>query len=282
MSGSAGIPDAPVVNALPVTSPPLPETTNLLGVRVVVSSPDDLAMRLVRIAGEGTASGHATYVCAASVHTVIEATRDRSFRRVLNGALAVAPDGMPLAWLGRLRGHRRMRRIRGPSLMKRVCQLSVERGIPHFLYGAAPGVVEELARRLKAEYPGLNVVGTHTPPFRPLSEVEEVNVVRLINDSGARIVWVGLGTPKQERWMAAMAPRLTAGLLIGVGAAFDFHSGRLAEAPPWIQRSGLEWFFRLTQEPRRLWRRYLYANPLFVAYAILQLLHLKRFADFDT
>ena len=171
---------------------------------------------------------------------------------------------MPLVWLSRARGFGYVNRVYGPDLMLALCERSLSKGYRHFLYGGAPGVPEKLAENLKRRFPGLDVVGTYSPPFRPLTHEEDERVVRMINEAGPDIVWVGLSTPKQERWMAGHIGRLEAPVLIGVGAAFDFHSGVKRQAPRWMQRSGLEWLFRLLTEPRRLWRRYLIYNSLFV------------------
>ena len=157
-----------------------------------------------------------------------------------------------------------MERVYGPDLMLRVCAVSVEKGWSHFFYGASPRVAEELASRLSVRFPGLDVVGTHSPPFRPLKPSEIDATAEMINDSGASVVWVGLSSPKQERWMDLFRPLLNAQVLAGVGAAFDIHAGRVAQAPLWMQQLGLEWAFRLAVEPRRLWRRYLTSIPRFL------------------
>ena len=185
------------------------------------------------------------YICVTGVHGVIESQRDPVLRRIHNAAGLVTPDGMT-------------------------------RGYRHFLYGGAEGVPELLADRLRERFPGLQVVGVYSPPFRPLTSEEDAALCRMVDDARPDIVWVGLSTPKQERWMAAHVGRLSAPVLVGVGAAFDFHAGLKRQAPRWMQRSGLEWLFRLLTEPRRLWRRYLLNNPLFVWYVALQMLGLRR------
>lgn len=174
------------------------------------------------------------------------------------------PDGMPLVWCGKAAGAFWMDRVYGPDLILRVCEESVEQGWTHFLYGAGPGVAEELATKLGSRFPRIRVAGTHTPPFREPTPEEEDEIVAMIDDSGADVVWIGLSTPDQERWMARFRPLLSAPVLVGVGAAFDIHAGRLRQAPRWMQRSGLEWLFRLAIEPKRLWRRYASVVPLFV------------------
>jgi N-acetylglucosaminyldiphosphoundecaprenol N-acetyl-beta-D-mannosaminyltransferase len=204
------------------------------------------------------------YVCITGVHGVMEARRDPELRRIHNVSGLTTPDGMPMVWAGHRAGAAHMRRVYGPDLMLELCQLAARRGWSSFFFGGGPGVPELLAERLTARIPGLRVVGTWSPPFRALTPEEDKEVVERINRSGADLVWIGLSTPKQERWMAAHVGRLEAKVLLGVGAAFDIHAGRLPQAPLWMQRSGLEWLYRLGREPRRLWRRYLRNNPRFV------------------
>lgn len=212
------------------------------------------------------------YVCVTGVHGVMESQRDPTLRRIHNAAGLVTPDGMPLVWVSHCRGHHYVERVYGPDLMLAVCAHSVAPHYRHYLYGGAEGVPELLSNRLQQRFPGIQIVGTHSPPFRPLTPTEDAALVQRINATQPDIVWVGLSTPKQERWMAAHVGRLTAPVLIGVGAAFDFHAGLKPQAPRWMQRNGLEWLFRLATEPRRLWRRYLINNPLFVVLVIQQAL----------
>ena len=216
------------------------------------------------------------YVCVTGVHGVMESQRDETLRRIHNSAGLVTPDGMPLVWLSWLHGHRQVDRVYGPDLMLALCQASEDRGYRHFFYGGADGVVERLTLRLRERFPRLNIVGTFTPPFRPLTPEERSMVVSTINQSGADIVWVGLSTPKQERWMAEHIGLLTPPVLIGVGAAFDFHAGVKKQAPRWLQRSGLEWSYRLMTEPRRLWRRYFVNNSAFLWRIFLTLVRIPR------
>jgi N-acetylglucosaminyldiphosphoundecaprenol N-acetyl-beta-D-mannosaminyltransferase len=218
------------------------------------------------------------YVCVTSVHGVMESQRDASLRQIHNRAGMVTPDGMPLVWLSRLMGFRRVERVYGPDLMLAACERSTELGHRHFFYGGGPGVAERLAARLQVRFPGLKLAGTCSPPFRPLTPEEDRAVVERINAALPDIVWVGLSTPKQERWMASHIGRLQAPVLIGVGAAFDFHAGLKQQAPRWVQRSGLEWLFRLVMEPRRLWRRYLINNPGFLMLILLQALGKESYA----
>lgn len=248
---------------------------DLLGVRVSVIPLARAAEAVVRwAAARGNGIGP-RYVCATSAHGIMEARRDPEFRRVLNRAALVVPDGMPLVWFGRLSGWREMERVYGPDLMLAVCQRAAPLGLSHFFYGGLPGVAEELAERLSGRFPGLKVAGTYCPPFRSLSPSELDRLAAEINATAPDIVWVGLSTPKQELWISQMQRRLERGVLLSVGAAFDFHTGRLKRAPAWMQRWSLEWLFRLSQEPGRLWRRYARNNPAFFCLAALQLLGLR-------
>jgi N-acetylglucosaminyldiphosphoundecaprenol N-acetyl-beta-D-mannosaminyltransferase len=217
------------------------------------------------------------YICVTGVHGVMEAQDDANFKKILNDAFLCTPDGMPMVWAGRLAGHREMRRVYGPDLMLDVCAWSEVSGAKHFFYGGADGVAELLAQKLSAKFPRLNVVGTFTPPFRPLNETELKNLQAQIHAARPDILWVGLSTPKQEKFMAEFLPQLDVTLMIGVGAAFDFHSGRVRQAPRWMQRSGLEWLYRLACEPRRLAKRYLRNNPRFILKYFTQLLGLKKY-----
>jgi N-acetylglucosaminyldiphosphoundecaprenol N-acetyl-beta-D-mannosaminyltransferase len=216
-------------------------------------------------------------VAATSMHGIVEAQHDPSFKEILNTTDLVVPDGMPLVWLGRRRGHHLARRVYGPDLLLAFCEKTQSRGYRHFFYGGEPGVAEDLAKSLKSRSPGLNVVGMCSPPFRELSVQEEREMEDLIARAAPDVVWVGLGTPRQDRWMHVHKTRLRVPALVGVGAAFDMLSGRRKQAPRWMRENGLEWFFRLLQEPRRLWRRYLVYGTQFVVYAALESLRLKNF-----
>jgi N-acetylglucosaminyldiphosphoundecaprenol N-acetyl-beta-D-mannosaminyltransferase len=247
---------------------------NVLGVGI---SP--LSIPLV-VAAMGRAIDHRSkgYICVTGVHGVSEAQANPAFRSILNGAFINTPDGMPMVWLGKLSGHKAMDRVYGPDLMVQVCRVSRQAGWRHFFYGGAPGAAEQLAETLRGRFPHLQVVGTYTPPFRPLNEGEKKELQEAVTRTRPDIVWVGLSTPKQETFMADALGWLDTTLMVGVGAAFDLLSGRVRQAPRWIQRSGLEWLFRLIQEPRRLWTRYLKNNPLFVARVVLQQLGLRRYS----
>jgi N-acetylglucosaminyldiphosphoundecaprenol N-acetyl-beta-D-mannosaminyltransferase len=217
------------------------------------------------------------YICVTGVHGVMEAQDDVAFKSILNGAFLCTPDGMPMVWAGKLNGHREMSRVYGPDLMLDVCAWSETSGARHFFYGGADGVADLLAAKLKTKFPKLQVAGTFTPPFRPLNDAEVSQLQQKISAAKPDILWVGLSTPKQERFMVEFLPKLDVTLMAGVGAAFDFHSGRVRQAPRWMQRSGLEWFYRLCSEPRRLARRYFRNNPLFVMKYCGQLIGLKKY-----
>jgi N-acetylglucosaminyldiphosphoundecaprenol N-acetyl-beta-D-mannosaminyltransferase len=247
----------------------------VLGVQVSTLSLQESADQMLEWAHDESSS-LPRIVCATSVHGIIEAREDPAFKAILNRAALVTPDGVPLVWVGRLSGCSTMERVYGPSLTRRVCELSAGRGTRHYFYGGAPGVAEELACRLATESPGLRVAGTYSPPFRELTPAELGEVAARINAARADIVWVGLSTPKQERWADSVRGLLEARVVATVGAAFDFHAGRLRQAPAWMQQHGLEWLFRLSQEPRRLWRRYAHNNPRFAVLAVRQLLGIGR------
>ena len=234
----------------------------------------DLAEAAVAQALERKAKG---YVCVTGVHGVSEAQHDPAFRAILNHSFLTTPDGMPTVWMGRWQGFRQMQRVYGPDLMLRLCEFTRQRGFTHFFYGGAPGVAEALKARLELRFPGLKVVGTYTPPFRPLTREEEDELARRVRELKPDIFWVGLSTPKQEKFMAQHWQKLDATLFFGVGAAFDFLAGTMRQAPRWMQRNGLEWLFRLACDPGRLWKRYLKNNPLFLFRAACQLAHLRTY-----
>jgi N-acetylglucosaminyldiphosphoundecaprenol N-acetyl-beta-D-mannosaminyltransferase len=251
---------------------PRPTRVNVLGVGV---SAINMEMALA-LCDQWIARREQHYVCVTGVHGVMESQRDPALRATLCRSGLTTPDGMPLVWLSKLHGFRHVERVYGPDLMLALCARSVEKGYRHFLYGGDEALVEALAERLRQRYPGIRIVGAFAPPFRPLTPDEDRDIVRVINDARPDVVWVGLSTPKQERWMAEHHRRIAAPVMIGVGAAFDFGAGRKKQAPRWMQRNGLEWLFRLFQEPRRLWRRYVLNIPRFIALVALQTLHLRR------
>jgi len=216
------------------------------------------------------------YVCVCTVHGVMDCQRYDDLRQIFNAAGMVTPDGMPLVWLGRAR-HEHVSRVYGPDLMLAEFDHSRSSGHRHFLYGGSSGTGTRLSAAMRERFPGLEIVGVLEPPFAPLDELATPETAARINEARPDVVWVGVGSPKQERWMARMRPLLDAPVLIGVGAAFDFHSGTVRQAPRWMQRAGLEWLFRLATDPRRLWRRYLVDNPWFVWALTLQQLGLRRY-----
>ena len=217
------------------------------------------------------------FVCLTGVHGIMEARRDRSLLQTLNRAFLCLPDGMPTVWVGHLQGHRSMRRVYGPDFMLQFCARSAMRGDRHFLYGGNRGVAEKLKDRLEAIFPFIKIVGTYTPPFRKLTADEESELAGLIDRSSPDVIWVGLSTPKQERFMAQHVDRFNTKLLIGVGAAFDINAGLLRDAPDWVKSCGLQWLDRLLREPRRLWKRYLQNNPSFLINITLQISGIRRF-----
>ena len=236
-------------------------SVNVLGVRIDPTNMDAAVETVVHWAIAG--DGKCRYVCVSGMHGVVEAQTDERFRGILNSAALNVPDGMPLTWLGWFAGFRKMGRVFGPDFMLRVCAASAGHQVSHFFYGGNEGVASDLAERVLKMYPGVKVAGTYCPPFRLLTNEEKTHVVGTINKSGAQILWVGLSTPKQERWMSEMTTHLDVRVLLGVGAAFDYNTQRIRRAPIWMQRFGLEWLFRLLQEPRRLAKRYFRAIPRF-------------------
>jgi N-acetylglucosaminyldiphosphoundecaprenol N-acetyl-beta-D-mannosaminyltransferase len=221
-------------------------------------------------------SGTQRYVTVTGVHGIMESQEDTELLRIHQAAGMCVPDGMPTVWVGKYYGHQTMSRVYGPDLMLEIMERSPARGYRHFFYGGKEGVPELLKEKIEARFPGTQVVGTLSPPFRPMTDEEEADFAEEIARLQPDIIWVGLSTPKQERWMAAHVRKLECKVMIGVGAAFDFHAGLLKQAPSWMQKAGLEWFFRLCVEPRRLWRRYCYNNPRFIWKMTGQLLGQRR------
>jgi N-acetylglucosaminyldiphosphoundecaprenol N-acetyl-beta-D-mannosaminyltransferase len=246
----------------------------VLGMRVDATSYEDAAQHVVRWAHEG----RSCYVCAASVHTTMESFDSPEFRQVVNGADLVTPDGRPLVWALRILGVWDASQVRGTDLTTHVVERAAREDVPIGLYGGTPQLLDDFARILEARHPGTRIVCKIAPPFRPLTPEEDEAVTRDIAASGARILFVGIGCPKQERWMAARQGRVRA-VMLGVGAAFDFHTGRVRQAPRWMRVAGLEWIFRVLMDPLRLWKRYAKNNPRFIGLFLMQLLGLRRFDD---
>lgn len=264
--------DAPATVAQGFNRHPVP-WINLLGVRIS-------AVNMTSAVGsifEAIGAGRKGYICLRDVHGVVRCQNNSDLQRAHNRAFLVTPDGMPLVWALKAAGHKTADRVYGPDLMLELFDQGRKAGLRHFLYGTTPEVLEKLAARLTEAYPGAEIVGTYAPPFRPLTEAETEEVAATINGTRADVVWVGLSTPKQELWMAEMRPALDAGMLIGVGAAFDFHAGVKKQAPRFIQRSGFEWLFRMASEPRRLFGRYAVVVPSFLGLVALQVAGLREF-----
>jgi N-acetylglucosaminyldiphosphoundecaprenol N-acetyl-beta-D-mannosaminyltransferase len=246
------------------------ERVNILGVGVSAINMDD-ALRTI----DGWIEKRdKQYVCVCPVHSIMECRRSEEVRRVFNGAGMVTPDGMPVVWVARWSGHSNVSRVYGPDLMMAVLERRRHR---HFFYGGGPGVAKTLAEEMKRRFPTLDVAGYHEPPFAPLDQLCTPEMASTINAAKPDVVWIGMSSPKQDLWMARMRGLLDAPVLIAVGAAFDFHTGTVKQAPRWMQRSGLEWVFRLGMQPRPLWRRYLIDNPWFVWELTLQKTRLKKF-----
>jgi N-acetylglucosaminyldiphosphoundecaprenol N-acetyl-beta-D-mannosaminyltransferase len=248
-----------------------PPSRSVLGMRVDRLDYADASDRILGLARARASS----YVCVATVHMVMEAHDDPDFRTIVDRARLVTSDGMPLVWALRMLGLRDAQQVRGTDLTFTLCKRAAEAGIRVGFYGSSQPTLVRLCGRLQSLFPALEIAYAHSPPFRPLTQEEQDRASREIADSGTELLFVGLGCPKQERWMAAHTSRIPA-VMVGVGAAFDFLAGTKAQPPDWMRRSGMEWVFRLTQEPGRLWRRYLRHNPRFVLAFARQLLHERR------
>jgi N-acetylglucosaminyldiphosphoundecaprenol N-acetyl-beta-D-mannosaminyltransferase len=247
---------------------------NVLGVGISVTNMEDTLNTIQRWIDQK----ERRYVCVTGVHGIMECQKDEELRRIHNNSGLTVPDGMPMVWAGLLRGFSDMGRVYGPDLMLKVCNLSEERGYSHFLYGGKEGVAEELKHYLSQWFPGINIVGTYTPPFRPLNDAEEAELTELVARLRPDCFWVGLSTPKQERFMATFLDKLDAKVMFGVGAAFDIHTFKINDAPVWMKKSGLQWFHRLLQEPGRLWRRYVFNNSMFLYRITFQLLGIRKYS----
>jgi N-acetylglucosaminyldiphosphoundecaprenol N-acetyl-beta-D-mannosaminyltransferase len=245
---------------------------DILGVRV---SAVHLEQALTTIAG-WIERRDPHYVCVTPAHVIMDCHWNPELRPLLNRSGMTTPDGMSIVWLLKMMGHRSVERVYGADLMMETCRRGLAFGWRHFFYGGREDTAERLAGRLSARLPGLQIAGMYAPPFRPLSDAEEREVRQRIDSSRADLIWVGISSPKQEQWMARNTGKVSAPVLIGVGAAFDFLSGRKRQAPRWMQRGGMEWLFRLATEPRRLWRRYA-QYPLFGLLVLAQLTGLRKY-----
>jgi N-acetylglucosaminyldiphosphoundecaprenol N-acetyl-beta-D-mannosaminyltransferase len=234
---------------------------DILGIRVNAQRFNDAINTLAQWASE---RNHRRYVCTSTVNNIMSTKDDPRVREAVNGADMVTADGMPLVWVQRQWGYPEAERVYGPDIMLALCEKTAGTGIRHFFWGGTPETVEKLATALQGRFPGLEIAGFFSPPYAPIGKSAEPETVARINQANADIVWVGLGGSKQDLWVSMYSSVLNAPLLIAVGAAFDFHAGTKEQAPRWMQRNGLEWVYRLFQEPRRLWRRYLIYNPQFI------------------
>ncbi len=255
--------------------------SNVLGVGI---SPLNLPSAAAAVVRASSRPGFCGYVTVTGVHGVMESQRDPALKRIHNQSFLSVPDGMPMVWVGKWNGFEEIGRVYGPDLMLAIMETTHQTGQRHFFFGGGDGVVDKLEAGLARKFQGFAAAGKITPPFRPLSQDEEEELAAAIRTTKPHFFWVGLSTPKQERFMHSFLekyPDLTRDwdhglIMLGVGAAFDFHAGLVAQAPPWMQKRGLEWFFRLLMEPKRLWRRYLYNNPRFIALILLQLTGLDK------
>jgi len=246
---------------------------NVLGVEIDAFNLEQVLARIAH-ALEVRRKG---YVCLVGVHGVMECQRDPAVAKAIANAELTVPDGMPTVWMGRHQGHTDMQRIAGPDLMLEVLSRDEFRGRTHFLFGGKEGIAAELRDKLMLRYPELKIAGTYTPPFGPMSPEQDEEFRTMIKRTQPDIIWVGISTPRQEFFMAQYLPLLDTTLMFGVGAAFDFHTGRITDCADWIKRAGLQWLHRLLQDPKHLWKRYMRNNPLFLFYAFLQLTGLKSY-----
>lgn len=248
------------------------KTVNILGVNIT-AEPLTKVLAAIQDSLEGKREGG--YVCATSVHGVIESQSDPGLLEILNHAFINLPDGLPLAKVGCWLGATQIEQIKGITLFPLVCEMTAQMNVKHFFYGGQHGVAEKLAQVQRKKFPNLKVAGTYCPPFRFLTSKEKEQIILMINESGADIIWIGLSTPKQEKWIGEFHTKLHAKLIFSVGAVFDFYTGRISFAPPWVHRLGLEWLYRLISEPGRLWKRYLKIVPMFIIFVTLQIFKSK-------
>jgi N-acetylglucosaminyldiphosphoundecaprenol N-acetyl-beta-D-mannosaminyltransferase len=248
--------------------------TQVLGVSVAALDME----RAIRCVAAELRAHRKGYICMAGVHGIMEAQRNPDLSVIFEGSSFTFPDGTPTVWVGRLQGHKQMQRVAGPDLMLEVFRRREFARYTHFLYGGEAGVAEQLQKKLMSQYPWVRIVGTSTPPFRELNSEEEQNLVARVRSLKPDIIWVGISTPKQERFMHRYLPVLDTTLMFGVGAAYDFHTGRLKDAPQWVKTIGMQWLHRLLQDPRRLWKRYLRNNPAFLWHIGMQFCGVKTYA----
>ncbi|WP_462410341.1 WecB/TagA/CpsF family glycosyltransferase [Neobacillus sp. Marseille-QA0830] len=245
-------------------------TCNILGVEVAAVNMEwllDFIKKNVKNNSGNLLAGN--YICVSNVHTTVTSYEDKEYCEIQNGGIMAIPDGGPLSSVGRKRGYKNMSRTAGPNLMEELFKISVKEGYRHYFYGSTEDTLKKLFNELTSSFPGIDIVGLYSPPFRPMNDSEDEEIVNLINEAQPDFVWIGLGAPKQERWMKEHQGRI-AGLMIGVGAGFDYFAGNIDRAPLWMQKYNLEWLFRLIQEPRRLFERYLYTNTKFIWLAMIR------------
>lgn len=250
-----------------------PPKVEVLGVGISRAGYDEITAMCARWLEDRRAPSR--YICVASVHGLMEARKDAYVKDILNRADITTADGMPLVWALRSFGVRNQQRVYGPSLMLALCEQAQRLGHRVFFYGGRQEALMALCSRMRGMFPSLSIAGAYSPPFRVLTDREEAAVQRAILNAAPALIFVGISTPKQERWMASHLHIFPGTIMVGVGAAFDFHAGRIRQAPEWMQRNGLEWFFRLTSEPARLWKRYLLVTPWFIPFWALQKTSMK-------
>lgn len=244
------------------------DSISILGTKFSVRNPKEAVACFDKWIADRTSR----QVCIGNVHTTVLGTEDLDLQRITNSAAMTTMDGKPLVWATALLGIRGWERVAGPDLLETVCRISPSRGYRHFFYGGAEAVPELMRAALETKYPGIQIVGTYSPPFRPLTPEEDRDVVSFINSTKPDFLWVGLGAPKQEKWIYEHLDRIHVPVQIGIGAAFDFFAGTIKRAPEWMQKAGLEWLFRLSQDPRRLWKRYLIYNTKFLLRVIPEII----------
>jgi N-acetylglucosaminyldiphosphoundecaprenol N-acetyl-beta-D-mannosaminyltransferase len=239
-------------------------TCNILGVNIAAINMD----WLLNFTYKNIKSLSGDYVCVSNVHTTVTSYEDKEYCTVQNGGIMAIPDGGPLSSVGQRRGHKNMQRTTGPSYMAEIMKVSAKKGYCHFFYGSTEETLEKMSQNLKRQYPGIQIVGIYSPPFRPMTEEEDREIIEKINQTHPDFVWVGLGAPKQEKWMAAHQGRVS-GFMVGVGAGFDYFAGNIERAPEWMQKCNLEWLYRLMQDPKRLFGRYWHTNTRFIWHAYI-------------
>lgn len=251
-----------------------PFTNRILGVNIAITNMQDTVKLIVEQIDELKGE----FICLSNVHTTVMSQRDEEYRKIQNSAFLALPDGSPLSLVQRLRGYRTAEQVAGPDLMLALWKVTEKTEISHYFYGSTPETIGALEKKLRKEYPELKIAGMEAPPFRPLTEEEDAEAVQRINDSGASVVWVGLGAPKQEKWMYEHRDKVNA-LMLGVGAGFDFHAGTVKRAPAWMRNHYLEWLYRLIQDPKRLWKRYMQTNGKFLLLSIKDAFVWKKYVD---